>query len=571
MVFTPKSLHLIWIAATVLTSGCAQIATSSETESPATVSDAQATETVIERRDLSGQDLFQLLLAEIATNRGDYGSAAALYSELSTTYNDVTVTERAVALNQSIGNYDELLVHAEKFARLRPDSPRAQAALTLARTAQGQTDSAGTSLNNWLRLDPDADVSILLAVLDQLSREQLQEYIEMLSSMSDTYPESGSLYYTRSRIEAALGNDNAALQLSNKSLETGSSIQAALFKYQLLEQNGDIGQAGDLIKALYRQYPDNRQIAVQLSRHLFQFEPENLSQMQQLHTRFSRDPVIARSYALAAFQQEEYDIAQAVFQHLQKQGYDDEAHYYLGRIDLINALPDLASQHFESVDQPPYLSSALAEWVGMARPEDEQRLLNTFEKARSEHPDEAEILWRLQASYYQLIGELTTAMQALDEGLIRDPENIPLLYDQAMLATRLDRFDQMENSLLAILEQEPDHTDALNALGYTWADMNKNLDQATEMIDKALAAEPDNAAFQDSKGWLLYRKGQPEEALNWLEKAYRQMENDEVAAHIAEVLWSLGREKEARQYLQDIIRINPESRYIGTLNELFSR
>lgn len=573
MPFFLKSFSLTSFCSIILLSSCAQTPADSTTTTDGDITtQPQSTEPVatIQQQALSGEDLFQLLLAEIATNRREYGAAAALYGQLSDTHNDVSIIERAVALNQTVGNYDDLLRHAEKFARLRPDDERAQAAVTLASAAQGNTEQTRGALSTWLSLDPEADVSILLSAMDELDENTLASYAEMLADVSETYPESGSLYYTRSRLLAALDQTDAALQLTDRSLTAGPNIQASLFRYQLLESNGNIEQAETLISELYDQYPENRQVAVQLTRHLYQYNAD-LNRLEVLYNRFPTEPVIARTYALSAFQQDSLDTAQAVFQRLQKQGFEQEASYYLGRIDLQNALPDLAVSHFSNVTEPPYLTSALAEWVNLARPEDEAALLNALTTAREAYPDQAETLWRLQASYYQVTEQSETAWITYNDALIQLPDSEALLYDQAMLAAQLKRYPTLEKNLLAIIDADPDNANALNALGYTWADLNKNLTQAAQMIETALAEQPDNPAFQDSKGWLLYRQGNPEQALTWLEKAYAEMENDEVAAHLAEVLWQLGREQEARQMLDDVKRLNPESPYIGILNDLFSR
>ncbi|EAR08217.1 tetratricopeptide repeat protein [Reinekea blandensis] len=574
MPFFLKSFSLTSLCSIALLSSCAQVpadTTAKQEQTTPTQPDQPAVPAeTVRKASLTGADLFQLLLAEIATNRREYGAAAALYGELSDTHDDVAIIERAVALNQTIGNYEDLQRHAEKFLRLRPDDERAHAAVTLATTAQGDAPATNTALTNWLSLAPEADVSILLSALEQLDASQLEEFAGMLANVSEQHPDSGSLYYVRSRLVAALDRPEDALQLTDQSLSAGPSIQAGLFRYQLLESENRIDEAGQVISDLYRRHPDNRQIAIQLTRHLYQHD-QNLSRLKTLYSRFPTEPVIARTYALTAFQQESYDTAQAVFQRLQKQGFEPEANYYLGRIDLQNALPDLAVSHFSLVTEPPYLTSAMAEWVNMARPEDETALIQALNTAREAHPDQAETLWRLEASYYQVIEQQESAWSSLNEALIQFPTSEALLYDQAMLAAQLNRYPTLEANLQTILESDPDNINALNALGYTWADLNKNLTRAEQMIDQALSAEPDNPAFQDSKGWLLYRQGNPEEALNWLEKAFEQMENDEVAAHLAEVLWTLGREEEALERLNDVIRLNPESQYIGELNELFTR
>lgn len=242
----------------------------------------------------------------------------------------------------------------------------------------------------------------------------------------------------------------------------------------------------------------------------------------------------------------------------------------MGRIELLNELPDLAADHFERVVETPYLSSALAEWIALARPQDEQRIQAAIAAGKLSMPDMAPVLWRLQANYYQLIDRSDQAWSSLEDALQQYPDNADLLYDKALLAARLGRMGLMESNLVAVLQQEPNNANALNALGYSWADMNKNLDTAGRYIDQALATEPDNPAYQDSKGWHLYRIGDLDQALLWLQKAYSRMKNDEVAAHLAQVLWDLKRPSEARDLLAEVIRNYPDSTQIDILTELFS-
>jgi tetratricopeptide (TPR) repeat protein len=78
---------------------------------------------------------------------------------------------------------------------------------------------------------------------------------------------------------------------------------------------------------------------------------------------------------------------------------------------------------------------------------------------------------------------------------------------------------QAEEWLEQVLDEYPDDISAKNDLGYLWADQNKNLDQAYEMVRDAVAAEPDNAAYRDSLGWALFRLGRFEEAVVELKKA----------------------------------------------------
>ena len=110
---------------------------------------------------------------------------------------------------------------------------------------------------------------------------------------------------------------------------------------------------------------------------------------------------------------------------------------------------------------------------------------------------------------------------------------------------------------------EPESIAALNALGYTLADRTDRYAEALELINRARAAEPDNAAIIDSYGWVLYRLGRPREALVELQRAYALQKDAEIAAHVGEVLWVLGRRDEAQRYFLDARRLDPDNRALA--------
>src|SRR5690606_36541201 len=96
--------------------------------------------------------------------------------------------------------------------------------------------------------------------------------------------------------------------------------------------------------------------------------------------------------------------------------------------------------------------------------------------------------------------------------------------------------------------------------GYNLADRTSRYEEALELIERARIAEPDNAAIIDSYGWVLYRLGRLEEALVELRRAYTMQKDAEIAAHVAEVLWMLGRRDEARRYFDESRRLDPDNR-----------
>ncbi|MEO8155165.1 MAG: tetratricopeptide repeat protein [Rhizobacter sp.] len=131
------------------------------------------------------------------------------------------------------------------------------------------------------------------------------------------------------------------------------------------------------------------------------------------------------------------------------------------------------------------------------------------------------------------------------------PDDADLLYEQSMMAEKLNRMDEMEKLLRRVIEIKPDHHHAYNALGYSLAERNLRLPEARGLIKKALDLAPGEPFITDSLGWVEYRMGNREEALRLLQQAYKSRPDVEIGAHLGEVLWISGQRDEARRVLRD--------------------
>ena len=166
----------------------------------------------------------------------------------------------------------------------------------------------------------------------------------------------------------------------------------------------------------------------------------------------------------------------------------------------------------------------------------------------------------LEASLHEEDGDLDAAMETYSRGLAAFPDDLDILYSRGLSWERRDDIARAEADLRRILVIEPESVAALNALGYTLADRTDRYREALELINRARAAEPDNAAIIDSYGWVLYRLGRVEEALGELRRAYALQKDAEVGAHLGEVLWVLGKHDEARKYFEQARELDPDNR-----------
>ena len=155
--------------------------------------------------------------------------------------------------------------------------------------------------------------------------------------------------------------------------------------------------------------------------------------------------------------------------------------------------------------------------------------------------------------------QYAAAYEMLREAVVKYPDDTELVYDQAMLAEKMGKPDEMESLLRKVILAKPDYHHAYNALGYSLADRNVRLPEARQLIDKALAYAPNDPFIIDSLAWVEFRSGNPAEALRLLTGAFKARPDAEIAAHLGEVLWASGQRDQAAAIWKEGIALNPNN------------
>jgi predicted Zn-dependent protease len=159
--------------------------------------------------------------------------------------------------------------------------------------------------------------------------------------------------------------------------------------------------------------------------------------------------------------------------------------------------------------------------------------------------------------------------QLLADALTTDPDDEALLYDAALAAERAGRLHDMERLLRHLIAIAPQNASAYNALGYSLADRGERLKEAKALIEKAVELSPDDHFIQDSLGWVEFRLGRAQEARRLIEAAYKKRPDPEIAAHLGEVLWTLGERDAALAVWREGQRLDPDNEtLIKTLQRL---
>ena len=162
-----------------------------------------------------------------------------------------------------------------------------------------------------------------------------------------------------------------------------------------------------------------------------------------------------------------------------------------------------------------------------------------------------------------------TAYDLMAKAVAEHTDDTDLLYDQAMLAEKLDKMDDMERMLRKLIALKPDYHHAYNALGYSLAERNVRLPEARDLIRKALEFVPNDPFIADSLGWVEFRMGNNDEALRVLDGAFKAKPDAEIAAHLGEVLWTLGQRDRATSIWKEGLQINSDNEtLLATLKRL---
>jgi Tfp pilus assembly protein PilF len=240
-----------------------------------------------------------------------------------------------------------------------------------------------------------------------------------------------------------------------------------------------------------------------------------------------------------------------------------QACFYLGKIEEKQGHLKKALSWFDEVIDGPFAFDASVSAISLLQKERHLEEANSrLSLLQIKFPKQKLRLLLVQADLYNQQKKYEEALAILTNGLIDFPNQKELLYTRALIAERINKLDIAEIDLKKILEIDPNNVEALNALGYTLLNNPSRYSEAEKFLRKALALEPNEAVIIDSYGWLQFKLGNFEVALKYLQQAYEKQPENEIAAHLAEVLWVLDRKDEAKKIFNKAIKGSLDDEYL---------
>ena len=533
-------------------------------------------EAVPEAPEGPGEPIYLMLVGEIAGQRGQFDVALDHYLKLMRLVPDVRVAERATQIALYVKDTDKALEAASLWSGLDSRSLAAHRLTAVLEIKAGRADKAAEELGKLVVLkDPELE-NTLIELVKWLDVEMPSEQsLAVMQELAEQLPKVPELHFAY----ALLASNKQALMTARVEVDRAISLRpkwarALMLQAQLLMQSGDTRAARVALEKALKSDPGNARVGLLYAQFLAKAGELKAAQRELKRVLDKDSGNNDARFALASVWMEmgEYERARSEFQLLSGDSrWQAQSDFSMGLIDARLGRTENALRQFDRVGPGPLEFDArfngISALISLGR-YDEAR--TRLARARKDFPNEKIRLYLIEAEMLVKTKDLPAAYGILNEALKEDAEQADLLYSRALLAEQLGHLDVMETDLRAVLSKKPDDPAALNALGFSLAEHRLDrLDEAEGYIKQAMEKRPGDPAILDSYGWVLYRKGEKEQALLHLRKAFKLFADPEIAAHLGEVLWEAGRQAEAKRVWAEGWKKNPDQDDIKRAREKY--
>ena len=509
----------------------------------------------------TNSDSSDLMLADMALSRGDCRGGTDRYLKAALSSSDASVSKRASEVASECQQIAASAKAARRWQKLDPESAGASAAVALAAVRLYQPDEASAAILRTQALGGD------------------ESLIKLIAEVSDAGGSPIALKTLRPRFDSP--------DVSDRLL--GAGVDLALESF-------DFAAAHKLADRMLTNEPASGTARAQLARVLTA-EGDAVAAVAVAQEAAALDPEAERfAFVDTLIRLDRLDEARQELENMREDAsIRNEADLRLGKLAYANGDLEEAGRRFGSLISQPaeapeaffYLSS-IAERQGrtdlalegysrlaeagaglivrgraakllLARNEREAAFRMLDAHAAKERSEILDVEFA-KAALLADAGQSTEAIALLQLALERFPDHPGVRYQIALIQDKAGMERESVRSFESLLKDRPEDASLLNALGYSLADRNQKLPRAETLIRKALTASPDNPAFLDSLGWVLFRRGDAPGAIPLLERAYRIFPDAEIASHWGEVLWVGGKQSEARALWARALARAPDSK-----------
>jgi tetratricopeptide (TPR) repeat protein len=494
--------------------------------------------------------MYRVFAAEYLGAEGDLEAAVGEYLEAAMKSDDPAIARRATRVAFAAQAWQQATMASVRWAELQPENIAAHESAALAMLALG--DYAGAEYRILIILNlMDGSTEGWLLVSNLLTQSADSDRAdEILDHVLESRGEGdhADALYARSQMAVRTKDPRVAFELARQAVELNPERVEFLTWAGRLALNLRLPETGlEYVRRARQLDPENHDLTLAYADLLARNGKED--EARQVMAEMPQTPDVMLSRILFEIAAKKVPAAEKLYVEFSATTYGDPQEKVFYQAQAAEALGRMGEAidlygEVESGDRALASAIRIAELRAVEGDLDGARA----ELARLRLQNSRVIVeesWLAEARILREAGLKEDAFKVLSAALNSLPESIPVLYTHALLAAELGWVDIAESDLRVVISAQPENAAALNALGYTLADQTQRYEEAEALIRQAYILQPDEASIIDSMGWVAYRRGRLNEAIEHLERAWKLDRNPEIAAHLGEVLWVKGRREEA--------------------------
>lgn len=513
---------------------------------------------------LTSDLMYQILHADILRQ---YGKKEESYNEMmqvAQQTQDPRLAQRAAEMAVKDRDAEKALDAVRLWTRLAPKSKETEKYLVNFMVLNGRINEVKTFYLKKLATTSKEDERSFLFVQLQKTLAEFSDKEAAFTALEEVvkiYDKEADAHIALAVATLQKGDSLRAADEAKRALTLKPDSQIAIL--MLAQMQGDTEHALSLIDNFLKTYPDAQEVQIAYARLLISVKRYESAQkvFEQVLKKSPQEKIALYSLGLLAMQQRktalaekyliewlnavEIDKTKAKFPDeetiqiwfLLAQTAEDQRHYDQS-LAWLNKIPSDAEDEITIVRD-------MRRAQIYAKKDDLGRSQRMLSELRKRYPAEAEKILLAQAQILREVKQYRKAYALLKAELSNFSKNTNVLYDFALTAEFIGQYAKMEKVLKQVIALDSHYQHAWNALGYSLADRNIRLEEAQTYIEKALELAPDDPFITDSLGWVYFRQGKLDDAEKKLRKAYTLRADDEIAVHLAEILWVNHKKKEA--------------------------
>ena len=509
---------------------------------------------------LTSEIFFKIVTSEIAFQRGDFGSAYSTLMALGQQTHDPRLPKRAMEMALVAKQPFQAMLSAKLWREYSPKSDDAlQYYLTII-LANNDWKEIQNALKPRLANASAAERgALILQITQMLARsEQKENAFKALDKLLQPYP--GLLETHLGLAQTAFASNNHVRALVEAKTAMRIDPNSALAVLTLAQVSPSPQEGLETLSNYLIAHPNSPQIRRAYAGMLIDQKQyaQARSQFILLREDNPTDPNLMFTLGVLSLQLNDNDTAESNLTafitsdpHLIDARDASNALLYLSQIADDKKNGEAALAWLEKIPSndgknPVFANAQMRRAVLLSRYQSLDAARQFLHQIEATGQDKVAAL-ELEAELLRNAGQIDAAYKLLKEATATYTDNAELYYDLAMTAEKAEKLVEMEQALRRAIEINPRNAQPYNALGYAFVERNIRLPEARELIQKAFDLAPNDPFIMDSMGWVEYRQNNLDAALDLLQRAYKIRPDPEIAVHIGEVLWVMGKEQEARE------------------------